>query len=225
MSGTPVDFFGRIRSIIFPATALIIASSSRLSYAIIAALDLVFVFALTFSAACIAQKIHDSRLAKNKLPFLPQKGKKLVLIVIANFAGCLFYVVYSLFNPFLALETLFITLYTPVFACFYVFGKKETGFEPLIKKRMFDALAAGCVILGFALVREPLGYAALSLPAPPGKSGIITLFNTQGAFPFPLEIISLSSGAFLLLGAAAVFYRAVSVNRGRDTNKESGEPL
>lgn len=209
-----VDFFGRIRFIILPATALIIAASSRLSYAIIAALDLVFVFALTFSAAVLIQRIHDNRLSKNKLPLLPQKGKKLVLIVIANFAGCLFYFAHTLLNPLLAVETVFITLYTPIFACFYAFGKKETGFEPLMERRILDALLAGGIIVLFSLVREPLGYATLSLPAPPGKSGIVPLFNARDVFPFPVEIISLSGGAFLLLGAAAVVYRVIRTKKG-----------
>jgi hypothetical protein len=61
------------------------------------------------------------------------------------------------------------------------------------------------LIVGFALIREPVGFAALSLPG--GAQGFIELFSagSPGGF-FPIRVISSSAGALIILGYGLSVY-------------------
>jgi hypothetical protein len=189
------------------AVALLVVASSRLAFAIIAAINLVVVHLLT---VLIAEPLKRARLYKqseHEIWLFPRKNRKCVYLFLVNFVGCLFFFAYYCIAPLLAQETIFITLFVPMFAYSEAIGEKYSNF-PLshaIKSCFFESLYLGILTAVIALIREPLGYATLSLPG--GNGGIIELFNKEGAFPFAIEIISLSSGAFLLIGFIMVVFR------------------
>jgi Na+-transporting NADH:ubiquinone oxidoreductase subunit NqrD len=121
----------------------------------------------------------------------------------------------------LAAETVFITLFVPMLSFFYYEANKtKTALVTTavtttvvaansfleLRKRVIDALKLSALIIVLSLIREPLGYATLSLPF--GSGGITELFNQDGAFAFPIEIVSVSSGAFLILGFIVALFRA-----------------
>jgi hypothetical protein len=209
-------FFNR-PLITLSAAALLVVASSRLAFAIIAVINLVVVHTLT---VLIVEPLKRARLfkqSKQEIWLFPKKNQKLVYLFLANFVGCLFFFVYYCITPLLAMETIFITLFVPMFAYSEEVGEKYSSL-PLphaIKSCFFDSFYPGILTVAIALIREPLGYATLSLPG--GNGGIIELFNKNGSFPFAIEIISLSSGAFLLIGYIMVVFRILDRRKTKRT--------
>ncbi|GHU50599.1 hypothetical protein FACS1894200_10150 [Spirochaetia bacterium] len=71
------------------------------------------------------------------------------------------------------------------------------------------------LMLALSLIREPIGFAALSFPG--GATGIIELFSASEADFFPVQVFTASAGAFLLIGLGIVIYdynRALLFNGG-----------
>jgi Na+-transporting NADH:ubiquinone oxidoreductase subunit NqrD len=191
---------------VLSATALLVVASSRLAFAIIAALDLVAVYSLTLLIAESLKRLRFFSHSRQEIRLFPQTNRNIIFIFLSNLVGCLFFFVYYCVMPLLALETIFITLFVPVFAYSENIGEKYGGLPPALalKSCFFESLCLGALTIVIALIREPLGYATLSLPG--GSGGIIELFN-KGKFPFAVEIVSLSSGGFLLIGFIMVVFR------------------
>jgi hypothetical protein len=191
------------------ATALLIIASSRLAFAIIALINLVVVCLLT---AMISESLKRVRLFKQsgyEIRLFPKKNQNLVYLFLANFTGCVFFFVYYCISPLLAIETIFITLFVPIFAYLEKIGEKYSDLSlfRVAKSCFFESACLGFLVVIIALIREPLGYATLSLPG--GTGGIIELFNNDNSFPFTIEIISLSSGAFLFVGFIMVVFHVL----------------
>jgi hypothetical protein len=195
------------------AAALLVVASSRLAFAIVALINLVTVYLFT---ALISEALKKVRLFKNsghEIWLFPKKNQKLADLFLVNFIGCIFFFVHYCISPLLAMETIFITLFVPIFAYLEDAGEKYADL-PLLrvaKKSFFESIYLGILTIAIALIREPLGYATLSLPG--GSGGIIELFNNENSFPFTIEIISLSSGAFLLIGFIMVVFRVLDRRR------------
>jgi hypothetical protein len=189
------------------AVALVVVASSRLAYAIIALINMVFVYLLTVFISETLKRVRLFKQSKHEIWLFPKNNQKLVYLFLSNFTGCLFFFVHYCISPLLAMETLFIALFVPIFAYLEEIGGKYSDL-PLLhaaKNCFFESIYLGFLTIIIALIREPLGYATLSLPG--GNGGIIELFNKDGTFPFTIEIISLSSGAFLLIGFIMVVFR------------------
>jgi hypothetical protein len=191
------------------ATALLVVASSRFAFALIAAMNLVFVYMFALLLAESLKRLKVSRQFDAKIVLFPQKNRKIVNVFLVNFAGCIFFFAYYCIAPLLAMETLFITLFVPIFAYSENILEKHSALSPFLaaKNCFFESLYLSISIMVVALIREPLGYAALSLPG--GSGGIIELFNKEGRFPFAVEIVSLSAGAFLLVGFIMVLFRVL----------------
>jgi hypothetical protein len=184
---------------------LVIMSSSRLSFGLTAAAALLWVYDLTMTVVYFAQPIY------------PKIGKNIALILLTSFLGSCFLLLLWLYSPLLALETGYIILLTscycvgsPAFARFdQPAGKPDTAeFKKIILKTSLEAGSLGILIIGFALIREPLGFTTLSLPG--GPQGIIELFPPFDEDSFlPIGVISGSSGALLLLGYGAALFRNI----------------
>jgi hypothetical protein len=191
------------------AAALLVVASSRLAFALIAMIDLTVVYLLT---ALISETLKRVRLFKHsshEIWLLPKKNQKIVCLFLANFIGCAFFFALYCAFPLLAIETIFITLFVPIFVYIEEAGEKyaDVPLLHIVKNCFKDSAFLGILAIFIALIREPIGYATLSLPG--GNGGIIELFNKDNSFPFTVEIISLSSGAFLIIGFIMTMFRII----------------
>jgi hypothetical protein len=177
---------------------LLLFSSSRLSFAIVVAIALVWVYVVTAVAVFAAR------------PVLPQEGRGIVVGFLSSLIAVFFLFVLWFISPLLTLELLYVTLLVPV--CFI-------GIFPLEKLDSLNAYDAaiemlrhacvtGSIIIALSLVREPLGFMALSFPG--GAQGFIELFNASSNTEFfPLRILAVSSGALLLLGYMTALFHII----------------
>ncbi|GHV71037.1 hypothetical protein AGMMS49928_21160 [Spirochaetia bacterium] len=185
---------------------LLIMASGRTAFALITALSLLWVYGLTVPVFFASFKI------------LPPKGKIFIQIFLSAFFGSVFVLLIWLFSPFLAMETGFLlTLVPAVCISSGIFSRMEDP-DPLkiFTRSLSEAGVLGLLILALALIREPIGYASLSLPG--GNRGIVEIFSGGGENSFfPVHIATSSAGALLLLGYSLALFRHL---RGLYGNKE-----
>ncbi|MDR1429848.1 MAG: hypothetical protein LBI85_06115 [Spirochaetaceae bacterium] len=176
--------------------ALIILSSSRLAFALIAALALIFIYVMSAVVSLWAKKI------------IPRAGRYLVLIFIASFFSGAFMLILSLASPLLVLELNIIILLVPVSFISTSVSKNFDTLEPDdgLYEAILEALILGGLIMGFALIREPLSYGALSIP---GSQGIIEWAFADRENPYFSHLISTSAGGCILLGYAVALFRKI----------------
>jgi hypothetical protein len=206
---------------VLSATGLVIVASVRFAFALIAAINLVVVYLLTVLIVESLKRLTFPRKSGKKIALFPQENRKIIYVFLANFVGCIFFFVYYCIAPLLAMETLFITLFVPIFAYSENISEKYAALSMrlIVKRCLFESLSLSALIIAFALIREPLGYATLSLPG--GTGGIIELFDKEGLFPYAVEILSLSSGAFLLVGFIMVLFRVLDRRKTEQRKPES----
>jgi hypothetical protein len=139
---------------------------------------------------------------------LVSKTRRMMLnVMIASFAGSLFYLFLYLLNPLLAIETTLICALSPVFfmsSSFHAVPRNQPAGE-LFQKAVSELLLLGTVTLAFSLIREPLGFATLSIPG--GGRGIIELFNSGIYTPYTVQLVSNSMGALFLLAYILIALR------------------
>jgi hypothetical protein len=175
--------------------ALLVIASARCSYAIVTLGSLLWVH---FLCTLINSGIQN---------VFQKISVKMLGVLISAFIGSLYLLFLYLVNPFLALETSLLCSLVPV----YYIGNwdfesfKNTGFDAVVSDSWKQPLSLGCFILAFSFIREPLGFATLSVPG--GERGIIQLFNAQQAYPFPVELISSAAGALFLLAYILIVLR------------------
>ena len=177
-------------------TALVIMASGRFAYALICSCALIWVYGLS------------ALIFSNARAILPGRGSMVVLLFLSSFLCGIFMLLVSLLNPLLILGMGFLLILVP--ACclgsgFFEASKSEYPFE-VFSRALLEAIVLGAIILGFALIREPLGMGTLSFPG--GAQGIVELFNSHEADPVPLvRILSVSAGGLLLLGYGIALFR------------------
>jgi hypothetical protein len=187
------------------ALALFIIAGSRLSYAIVAACSLFWVFMLGSFINTFIRSITS-------------KTRRIMLnVMIASFAGSLYYLLLYLLNPLLAMETTVICALSPVFFMsgnFMSDGFLTTpGDRPsleIVRNAALEPLSLGGTMLVFSLIREPLGFATLSIPG--GTRGIIELFNSAGLNPYTVQLITNSTGALFLLAYILIALRYIGLD-------------
>jgi hypothetical protein len=187
---------------------LFIMASNRVAYALAVCGALLWVYGLSTLCACFFK------------PIFPKRGEKIILIFLSAFTGSLYLLLLFFMNPMLAMGTTFVILLTPLccIASGIVFPLRSSDPGEVFFRALLEALILGGLILALALIREPIGFASLSLPG--GIRGIVEVFGPEDEGFFPVRIVSVSAGAFFLLGyGIAFFYRF----RGQDTPPE-GSP-
>ncbi|MDR2795109.1 MAG: hypothetical protein LBB47_00180 [Spirochaetaceae bacterium] len=178
-------------------TALFIIAGSRLSFAISAAGALLWVFIISAfvntARRGIASKVRN----------------RMFNVILSSFSGSLYFFLLYLLNPLLAVETCFICALAPVFFAGSKFCSliETSPADAVFQEALYEPLSLAGLTLGFSLIREPLGFATLSIPG--GKRGIIELFNTQGGYSYPVQMISSSTGALFLLAYIIVISRYI----------------
>ena len=186
--------------------ALIIMASGRFAFALICTGALVWVYGL--SALIYA----------NTRAFMPKQGKMTVLLFLTSFLSGVFLLLTGLLNPLLIFGTgFFVVLIPPCCLGSGFFEASETEYPiEIFSRALLEAVVLGAIILGFALVREPLGIGTLSFPG--GSQGIVELFDSRDLKTFvPARILSVSAGGLLLLGYGTALFRYF-----RDRNGPNG---
>lgn len=176
--------------------SLLILASSRLAYAVFCAGGLLWVYGITGFIWFSSQRI------------LPETGKPVILLFLTSLISSLYIVLSGLLNPLLILGTWFFLVLIP--PCCIGSGLFEdlAGVEPeeALPRMLIEAATLSLLLIGISLIREPLGLGSLSFPG--GAGGIVEFFSapdTDGFFP--IRILSISGGGFLLLGYITAVYR------------------
>jgi hypothetical protein len=176
--------------------SLLILASSRFAYAVFCAGGLFWVYGLT------ALVWFSSR------PILPKTGRPVILVFLTSFIASLYILLSGLINPLLILGTWFFLILIP--PCCMGSGLFEdldgVELEEALPRFLIEAACLGLLIIGLSLLREPLGLGSLSFPG--GDGGIIELFSAgDDAGFFPIKILAVSGGGFLILGYIVAVYR------------------
>jgi Na+-transporting NADH:ubiquinone oxidoreductase subunit NqrD len=180
---------------------LMLVATSRLAFAISAAGALVWVYALTALILGFAK------------PILPKRGLSILHLFLVSFWGSLYMLIFHCINPYLGMETTFLFLLCPLSCAGSGICRRIDGLalKEAILKAFLEALVLAVLLIGLALIREPLGFGSLTLPG--GPQGLVVLFSPGASGPpggtvyFPMRIIAGASGGLLLLGYALILFR------------------
>jgi hypothetical protein len=167
---------------------LLIMASGRIDSALICALSLAWIGALTMFAAGTGRKVF------------PARGETAALAFTASFTGLLFFFALWLVSPFAAMESAFFITLCPVFFLgSNLYGRvRAYDTAEMVVQAVSEAFVMGVLVLAAALIREPLGSGSLSVPG----WGVFRFSRTD-----PLAVLSASSGILMLLGYALALYR------------------
>jgi len=186
---------------------LLIMASVRFSYAIVVCVSLLWVCCLSVLVFRAAARIF------------PRRGVTVCQTFLATLMTGLFLLLLWILCPVITLEVFFLVSLVPVFCVSSGIFQRVDSLEPIeaLSRAWGETAALSALILAFALIREPLGLASLSLPG--GAQGIIFLFSAKGESLFPIRIIAASSGAVILLGYGIGLYRHYrKINAPKETN-------
>jgi Na+-translocating ferredoxin:NAD+ oxidoreductase RnfE subunit len=190
------------------ALGIVIIASARLAYALIAALAILWVYIIAVLVTSSVRK------------YFPKIFNKLLDAVLFAVLGCVFYLLVDIFNPFLAAEMILLLTLPPIL-CYGSDICERTECEALdeaLYKAIYEALLVGVFTIALSLLREPLGYGALSVPG--SDYAVYELFNLDSVYPLPVQIISSSAGALLLLGYIFVILRMIGARPGKTGGTE-----
>jgi hypothetical protein len=184
---------------------LLIMASARLSWAVIIAGSLFWVYGLTtlvFSLMCykVPKKVF------------PLEGRGYVFTCIASFFGGIYLLLMWLLCPLAAFEMFFLLLIVPLFCAssdiieqIVSMNENTVDFANEVSEAVSQAAVLAGLIIVFSIIREPLSYCSLSLPGTPG--GMVTIMYFKSNSFFPIGIFSTSAGALLLLGYIICLYQ------------------
>lgn len=190
--------------------AIIIIASSRLAFALIAAGALLWVYCLTVLVVFFLHRI------------LPRQGKGVILVFLSSLISALFFLVFQLISPLLALEIGCIIALVP---CCFIGSRivERINFFDIVDAilvAVIEAAMVSIVAIAVSLIREPLGFSSLSVPG--GTTGVIELFTARDAESsfFPIRILASSAGALLLLGYGFALVRGGFQQQHNTTEEE-----
>jgi hypothetical protein len=168
--------------------ALIVIASGRISFALICSLALVWVYVFVLAAAKLGGE------------YFPVWGRGAVLLFLSSLAAGIFFVLLWFFSPLLAMESAFFIFLVPVTFIASGISNRVLDYDigEVVTQGLSDALVLGVLILGFSLVREPLGFGSISLPG---------FDSIRFARIEPLRLLQASSGALILFGYGVAVYR------------------
>jgi uncharacterized membrane protein len=185
---------------------LLVMASARLSWAVMIAGSLFWVYGLTaFTFAFLYSEISPK--------IFPEKGRKHIFTCIASFFGSIYLLLLWLLCPLAAFEVFFLLLIVPLFcASSGVFEQivllsenNNIDITVHVSDAVSKAAVLACLTIVFSIVREPLSYCSLSLPGT--AYGMITIMYFKSNSFFPIGIFAASSGALMLLGYIICLYQ------------------
>jgi hypothetical protein len=191
---------------------LLILASARFSFALVSATALLWVFVLSSLAL--------------RIPFLPHRGREGVIPFLVAFIGGLYIFALSLVSPITALDSLFFLILCPL--CCVSSGLpgrlKKLDLGEGVFQAAQESACLSILILGLALIREPLGYGTLSLPG--GSQGMVAIIRFSRQSYLPIRVVSDAAGAFFLLGYGLALFRRFGGNllppQGTAEKREGG---
>jgi hypothetical protein len=185
---------------------LLVMASGRLAFAVTVAFALLWVYSVTTLVVFAAN------------PLLPKHGRLITFVFLSSFITSLLFVLLWLFSPFLMMSCMYLVALVP--CCFIGSNILKESTAPrdadvprrtlleTVSAAFFEALILGGVTIGMALIREPIGYMALSLPG--GPQGLIEVFGHSQETDFlPVQVLAGSAGAFLLLGYLVALFSTI----------------
>jgi len=185
---------------------LLVMASARLSWAVIIAGSLFWVYGFTtfvFSFLCFGVNTK----------IFPVEGRRYVFTCIASFFGGVYILLLWLLCPVAGFEMFFLLLLVPLFCASsgiveqIVSVPENTSID--VANDVSDAVSQAAVLAGliivFSIVREPLSFCSLSLPGSSG--GLITIMYFRSNSFFPIGIFASSAGALMLLGYIICLYQ------------------
>ncbi|MDR2701385.1 MAG: hypothetical protein LBB72_03030 [Spirochaetaceae bacterium] len=177
---------------------LFLTASGRIGFALVCTLALLWVYVFVMTAA----KLGGA--------YFPLWGRNMALLFLSSLAAEIFLILLWILSPRTALECAFFVFLVPlVFMASDLCGRVlEYDLGEVISQAAAEALILGMLILGLALIREPLGFGSISVPG----FGIARFVREE-----PLRFLQASSGALILLGYGTAVYRHY---RNRYTNSE-----
>jgi hypothetical protein len=178
--------------------ALLLTASGRIGFALVCTLALLWVYVFVMAAA----KLGGA--------YFPLWGRDMTLLFLSSLAAAIFLLFLWILDPVLALESAFFIFLIPlVFMASGLCGRVlKYDMGDVVSQALAEALILGMLILGLALIREPLGFGSISVPG---------LDITRFVREEPLRFLQASSGALILLGYGIAVYRHY---RNRYTNSE-----
>lgn len=184
---------------------ILIMTSARLSWAIITAGSLLWVYSLAVLAYTLLSTSSCRKI-------FPKEGKYNVFTCLSCFFGSLYLFLIWLLCPLAAFEIFLPLMLVPLF-CDACFRSGSPGLLHLIdshadsshidvfysvSEAVSQAATLSVLLVIFSFIREPLAYCSLSLPGSYNGMICLTLYK-EGEF-FPAGIFASSAGALLLLG-------------------------
>ncbi|MCL2277591.1 MAG: hypothetical protein FWC21_06800 [Treponema sp.] len=196
--------------------SLLVMASARLSWAIVVAGCLFWVYGLTTLAYAFLMTSFGNR-------FFPVQGKVPLFTCFASFFGGIYILLLWLICPFAALEILLPLLLVPLLCASS--GVVQIIDAPEIKKAaeaakpslhsidtmehianaVSQAISLSILLISFSIIREPVSYSMLSFPG--SNHGIMTIMYLRENTFFPIGIFSQSAGALVLLGYVMCLYQ------------------
>ncbi|MDR2942508.1 MAG: hypothetical protein LBV17_07960 [Treponema sp.] len=185
---------------------LLVMASARLSWAVIIAGSLFWVYGLATSVfAFLCYEINPR--------FFPAQGRGFVFTCIASFFGSIYLLLLCLLCPLASFEVFFLLLIVPLFcASSGIFEQIVSPAENThgdiitdVSGALSQAAVLAGLIIAFSIIREPLSYCSLSLPGTAG--GMVTIMYFKSNSFFPIGIFASSTGALLLLGYIICLYQ------------------
>jgi len=185
---------------------LLVMASARLSWAVMVAGSLFWVYGFTSLAfALLCSGVNPK--------IFPVEGRSFVFTCIASFFGGVYVLLLWLLCPFAAFEVFFLLLLVPLFCASSGIAEQilsvpeNTNID--VANDVSDAVSQAAVLAGlivvFSIVREPLSYCSLSLPGTAG--GMVTIMYFKSNSFFPIGIFASSAGALMLMGYIICLYQ------------------
>jgi Na+-transporting NADH:ubiquinone oxidoreductase subunit NqrD len=178
--------------------ALLVMASCRVGFALVTMGALLWVYGFSSLILSLARSL------------LPRSGRSVILLFLSSLMGGLFILFLWFLNPLLCLGTsFFVILCAPCYTGSGVYDRINLGSPPeALSRSLKEALVLGLLIIGTALVREPLGQGSVSFPG--GGLGLVILgAEGESGGPFPLRFLSVSAGACLFLGYGIALFRFI----------------
>jgi len=189
---------------------LLIMASARLSWAIMLAGSLFWVYGLTSLTFTLLYTSLGNK-------FFPIKSRTALLTSIAFFFGSIYLFLFWLLSPFAAMEAFMVLLLVPVFCAGSGIGLSLTeSAHPDIFDSVSEAVSQAATLAGliivFSVIREPFSYCSLSFPG--SLSGLITIMYFNSGSFVPIGIFAPSAGALLILGYVVCMYQYSKGKKG-----------
>ena len=184
---------------------IIIMASGRFAFAIICAGALLWVYGLT------------ALVFSNTRRIMPLQGRMIILLFLSTFFSGIYIFILGFLNPLLIFGTGFFLILIPPCCLGSGLFEASESVEPaeVLYRALLEASVLAGIILGLALIREPLGMGTLSFPG--GVQGMVEVSGETDAF-IPARLLSVSAGGLLLLGYGLALFRYF-----RERNKREEE--